>query len=251
MDTSAILRAVEHRAIPLPSGPWVMTQAWHELLFAHWPIKTELLRPLIPSLLEIDIFDNTAWIGIVPFRMSHVHPRGLPSVPGLSAFPELNVRTYVISHGMPGVYFFSLDAANPLAVALARSIYHLPYFNARMSCQREEGGDTIFYTSHRVHRGVAHADFEAHYRPTASVVYAPPDSIEHWFTERYLLYTVFHDHVFCGNIHHRQWPLQIAEVELLRNTMAQSHNLQLTDTSPLLHYVHLQEVLIWPLRRVV
>ena len=107
MDTTAILKTVEHRPWPLPDKPWVMTQIWHELLFAHWPISPELLRPLIPSVLTLDTYEQQAWVGIVPFRMSYVRPRGVPPVPGLSAFPELNVRTYVTVSGIPGVYFWS------------------------------------------------------------------------------------------------------------------------------------------------
>ena len=103
-----------------------MTQIWHELLFAHWPISPERLRPLIPPVLALDTYEQQAWVGIVPFRMSYVRPRGVPPVPGLSAFPELNVRTYVTVNGIPGVYFFSLDAGNSIAVALARTLFHLP-----------------------------------------------------------------------------------------------------------------------------
>src|SRR5579863_4679716 len=172
MDTRAILQAIDHRTTPLSTGPWVMTQIWHELLFAHWPIEPNVLRPLIPSALPLDTFDGQCWVGIVPFHMSNVHPRGLPSVYGLSQFPELNVRTYVMLHDRPGVYFFSLDAANPVAVAIARALFHLPYFTARMSSRRID--DTIYYRSHRIHRNAPSADYHASYRPIAPVAYARP-----------------------------------------------------------------------------
>src|SRR5579883_2963608 len=151
MDPDVVLRSIDHRDYPLPDGPWVMTQIWHELLFAHWPLAPASLRPLIPSLLDLDTFEGEAWLGVVPFRMSHVRPRGIPPIEGLSSFPELNVRTYVSARGLPGVYFFSLDAGNPVAVAIARSLFHLPYFNARMQCEQVD--DAIHYTSHRTHRG--------------------------------------------------------------------------------------------------
>src|SRR5437660_12472208 len=150
MNLKAILQDVAHRTAPMPTGPWVMTQTWHELLFAHWPIAPEKLRPLIPPVFPLDTFEGEAWVGIVPFRMSNVRPRAVPPVPGLSAFPEMNVRTYVTVKGIPGVYFFSLDAGNALAVAIARTFFHLPYFNAAMQCKREE--ETIHYRSHRIHR---------------------------------------------------------------------------------------------------
>ncbi|HLG75847.1 MAG TPA: DUF2071 domain-containing protein [Ktedonobacteraceae bacterium] len=248
MDANTLLQTVEHRAYPVSRGPWIMTQTWHELLFSHWPLPPAQLRSLIPPQLEIDTFEREAWLGIVPFRMSNVHPRAFPSVPGLSQFPELNVRTYVVADGRPGVYFFSLDAGNPLAVALARSLFHLPYYRARMRCQRE--GDIIYYTSQRTHHGARPADYEARYRPSGPVISAAPGSIEHWLTERYYLYTVFHEHLYRGDIHHVLWPLQVAELEALQDTMALAHDIQLPATRPLLHYAERQEVLIWALRRL-
>jgi uncharacterized protein YqjF (DUF2071 family) len=226
-----------------------MSQLWLELLFAHWPVQPEALRDLIPCILDVDTFDGEAWVGVVPFRMRNVHPRGLPSVQGLSHFPELNVRTYVTNGGKPGVYFFSLDAGNPIAVALARSLFHLPYFNATMKCVKR--GDTIHYSSHRTHHNAPSADYVARYRPVAPVEYVPKRTIAHWLTERYSLYTSFHNRLYRGEIHHKQWPLQVAELEIEQDTMARSHNIHLPDTKPLLHYSALQEVLIWPLSAVM
>ena len=227
-----------------------MTQIWHELLFAHWPIAPELLRSLIPSVLTLDTYEQQGWVGIVPFRMSYVRPRGIPPVPGLSAFPELNVRTYVTVNGIPGIYFFSLDAGNSIAVALARTAFHLPYFKATMRCQRV--GDTIHYDSHRTHSGASPADFTARYRPTGPVTHSRPGTLVHWFTERYCLYTVINNRrVYRGDIHHLPWPLQAAKLEIIRNTMAHPHSIHIPDVPPLLHYADRQEVLIWPLHRVL
>src|SRR5258708_31233788 len=103
------LDSVSHRPWPLPRGSWVMAQIWHDLLFAHWPVETRVLRAIVPAQLPLDIFDGRCWVGVVPFRMSGIHGHYLPSIPGLSRFPELNVRTYVTLGGKPGVYFFSLD----------------------------------------------------------------------------------------------------------------------------------------------
>ncbi|HTK08270.1 MAG TPA: DUF2071 domain-containing protein [Ktedonobacteraceae bacterium] len=249
MDTKSIIHTVEHRPYPLPDGPWIMQQEWRDLLFAHYPIAPAQLRPLLPTQLPLDTYDDTCWVGIVPFAMTNVHPRGFFSVPGLSQFPELNVRTYVTVHGIPGVYFFSLEAGNPIAVSLARSLFHLPYFNAAMHIQRV--GDAFQYYSHRTHRGAPEADFIARYRPITSTIVLPePGTLEHWFTERYCLYTTHRGQVYRGNIHHVRWPLQEAEWEVSRNTMAQAHRLPLADTAPLLHFARLQEVLVWPLQQV-
>ncbi len=225
-----------------------MTQIWHELLFAHWPLAPDVLRPLVPDALPLDTFEGQAWLSIVPFRMSYVRPRGVPPLPGLSAFAELNVRTYVSLGGKPGVYFFSLEAANRVAVALARATYHLPYMNAEMRCARS--GETVTYASRRWHRGEPPAIFEATYRPTGPVYVAQAGSLDAWLTERYCLYTVTPGGVYRGEIHHGPWALQPAEAEIRVNTMAAAAGITLPATPPRLAYSHRQEVLIWPIRRV-
>ena len=250
MDSNAILKTVAHRPWPIPDTPWVMTQIWHELLFAHWPIALHVLRELVPSILPLDTFDGQCWVGIVPFHMTYVRPRFVPPVTILSSFVELNVRTYVTLQGIPGVYFFSLDASNPIAVALARSLFHLPYFNAVMSSKRV--GDSVHYSSLRTHKGMSSAEFQAIFRPIAPIAFAQPGSLERWLTERYCLYTAIPGiGVYRGDIHHLPWPLQLAELESKKDTMAISHGIHLQHTSPLLHYAHRQEVLIWPLKHVL
>ncbi len=218
--------------------------SWHELLFIHWPVRADLLRPLVPSELEIDTFDDEAWLGIVPFRMSGVHPRYIASLPWFSAFPELNVRTYVKAGGKPGVWFFSLDAANPVAVRVARTAFHLPYFDARMSSLNK--ADEIFYESTRTHHGAPHADFRARYQPTGNVFQAAVGSLESWLTERYCLYAANQSgRIFRGDIQHRRWPLQHAEVEIETNTMAEQLGFKLPQTNPLLHFAKRLDVVAW------
>ena len=166
---SSPLDRTTHRPWPLPRGPWIMAQSWHDLLFAHWPIDPALMRalmrPYIPAALQIDTFDGQAWIAVVPFRMSGVRLRATPALPWLSAFPELNVRTYVVADRKPGVWFFSLDARNPVAVAIARAWFHLPYFRARMKCEALDG--RIHYSSERTHHGASPGTLQVSYRPVA------------------------------------------------------------------------------------
>lgn len=239
------LQSVAHRPWPVPSGPWLMAQSWHDLLFAHWPILPGVLRPLVPTQLELDTFDKQCWVGVVPFRMSGVRARGLPAIPGTSCFPELNVRTYVACGGKPGVYFFSLDAANWLAVRAARMAYRLPYFYARM--QSDDTGGEILYRSKR---WKGEAEFQGRYRPVTNVSHRNIKTLEHWLTERYCLYATVNDRTFRGEIHHPPWPLQDASAEINLNTMARAAGIALPDTKPLLHFARRLDVLIWPLRRI-
>lgn len=219
-----------------------MKQTWHDLLFAHWPLSTAVMRLLVPSQLTLDTFDGECWVGVVPFHMSGIRARGLPPLPGLSRFPELNVRTYVTHSGQPGVYFFSLDAANLPAVWTARACYHLPYFHAEMR-SREVGG-SIQYASRRRH---GRAEFRAQYRPTAEVRLREKRSLEHWLTERYCLYTTHRGQVLRGEIHHQPWPLQDAAAEFESNTVAAAAGIQLPASSPSLLFSRRLEVFIWPL----
>lgn len=209
----------------------------------HWDMPPETLRRLIPSSLEIDTFNGRSWIGIVPFRMSGVRVRGTPPVPGLSAFPELNVRTYVTKDGKPGVWFFSLDAASLLTVWGARGWLRLPYFHAQMKSQEVEG--KIFYHSRR--RGGLNAVFEAHYQPSGSVSDPKPGTLDHWLTERYCLYGATRTQaVYRMEIHHAPWALQPAQSVVFRNTMTGPLGIQLPHQEPLLHFARRQDVFIWP-----
>jgi hypothetical protein len=240
----AILDDVAHRPWPLPEGPWLMTQSWHDLLFAHWPVDARDLKEKLPAGLELDTFDNQAWLGIVPFHMTNVSPRGVPPVPFVSAFVELNVRTYVTRHGKPGVYFFSLDANSSLAVMAARALFHLPYFRATMSIDRPDG--PFVYTSVRGTKAQGMAEFAATYWPIGSVVRPKPGTLEYFLTERYCLYTV---DAACRakrlEIHHRPWPLQAAEATIAVNTMADAAGIRLPPVAPLLHFSRRQDSVAW------
>ncbi|MEO8608695.1 MAG: DUF2071 domain-containing protein [Chloroflexota bacterium] len=244
-----ILAQTAHRPWPHPAGAWVMAQSWSQLLFAHWPVSPEVLRPLIPASLTIDIFEGQAWIGVVPFYMSHVRARNLPLVPGTNHFCELNVRTYVTDGSKSGVWFFSLEASNALAVFGARNAFHLPYFQAQMSLQRTD--DTVTYESRRMHQGAANAQFSATYCPTSPVYHSTPGTLVSWLTERYCLYTTDGSgHLYRGDIHHAPWPLQDAQADIQMNTMAEVAGITLPDTPPLLHYAERLDVVTWYLTRI-
>jgi uncharacterized protein YqjF (DUF2071 family) len=228
----------------MPRTPWVMRQRWEDLLFAHWTCSRETLRALIPAPLEIDTFESDAWLGVVPFRMSGVGLRGLPGLPGARAFAELNVRTYVRHGDKPGVWFFSLDAASPLAVSMARAWFHLPYYRAEMHVSAS--GEAVRYSSGRTHAGAPDAAFDARYGPTGPVALAAPGSLEHWLTERYCLYAGARDgRLWRGEIHHAPWPLQPAHAQISLNTMSQAARIELSTAPPLLHFARRLDVRLW------
>lgn len=225
-----------------------MHQHWGKLLFMHWRIDAELLRPLIPSPLSIDTFDGAAWIGEIPFTMWGVRASLLPAIPGTSAFHELNVRTYVHFNGAPGVWFFSLDAAHRLAVWGARKFYYLPYFNADMSL--EQTGRGIDYSSRRTDKRGPQAEFQARWIIGGPLPQSPPESIEFFLTERYCLYSAHGGQLYRSRIFHEPWPLSTAKVDSHRSTMIESIGLRQPKSEPLLHYAESIAVDIWPLKRV-
>jgi uncharacterized protein YqjF (DUF2071 family) len=220
-----------------------MRQSWNDLLFAHWPIAAARIRELVPRELELDLLDGDAWVAVTPFHMDGIRMRGAPPVPGLSAFPELNVRTYVKHNGVPGVFFFSLDAGSLLAVFGARATYSLPYFYATMRLRIS--GREVTYSSFRRTRN---AEMGGKYRGTGELRQWTKDSREYFLTERYRLYTVRRSKVMHAGIHHIPWPLEEATAEFEVNTMARAAGIELPTIPPLLHFSKRVEVLIWPLR---
>ena len=244
-----ILDETAHRPWPMPQSAWVMTQTWHDLLFAHWPVSGDALRDKVPASFPIDRFDNQAWLGIVPFYMTNVAPRFVPALPLMSSFPELNVRTYVTVEGKPGVYFFSLDAGNPVAVGAARTLLRLPYFTASMDVETRDG--YVHYASTRTSAGGGDAEFVARYRAVGPVDPPGPGTLEHFLTERYCLYAVDHsNHPYRLEIHHPPWPLQPAEAEIRVNTMADAAGIRLPSMAPLLHFVQRQDMVAWTPDRI-
>jgi uncharacterized protein len=242
------LRHTTHRPWPLPDRRWLMGQSWVRLLFMHWPLAPERLRPAVPAELPIDTFNGRAWIGITPFEVIGLRLRATPPMPWLSQFPELNVRTYTAFDGNPGIWFLSLDAASAPAVAAARRAYRLPYFRARMEVARD--GLRTSYRSESASAQRPRAALDVEYAPTGRAFAARPGTLEHFLTERYCLYTLDDAHrVHRAEIHHPPWPLQPAEASIRENTMTAPYGIELPREPQLLHYAERQDVVIWPLER--
>jgi uncharacterized protein len=239
---ASVVERTSHRPWPMPDRPWVMTQTWHDLLFAHWPMDAGTLRRVVPASFDLDLFDGEAWLGIVAFTMSNVSARFVPSLPWVSAFPELNVRTYVTAANKPGVLFLSLDAGNALMARAARLAFNLPYHPASMRVLRTEDG--ILYESARTSDGKA--EFVAMYRAEGPAEAPPPGSLADFLTARYCLYQLDrHGRPYRLEIHHDPWSLQSVDAEIMRNTMAAASGLTLPASPPLFHYARRQDMVGW------
>lgn len=233
----------------MPGARWVGHMTWRDLLFAHWPVAAQDLRVHVPASIEIDEFDGSAWLAVVPFEMTDMYVRGLPPLPGLSRTLELNVRTYVRLNGVSGVYFFSLDASSLPAVIGARAVYHLNYLHARMSIKRDV--DRVAYVSRRIHRGAPRAEFQGEYWPAGPVYVSVPGSLEYWLTERYALFADdSKGRLYRTDIQHARWPLQRAEASFELNTMAAGLDVKIASSKPLLHFAKELDVVVWRPRRL-
>jgi len=239
-----------------PAGKSIGYQRWSGLLFAHWRVPVELLRPLIPRELEIDTFQEEAWLGLVPFHMSGVRPACFPALPFVSEFHETNIRTYVHFKGRePGVWFLSLDAACRLGVEVGRWKWHLPYFYAEMDLRRED--DEVRYLSRRADsRSPRRADLDISARIGQPLnrnaeVSVEPGTLEHFLAERYILYANDHrGRLLRGRVYHSPYPLRSAEVVSCRQTLAPAAEVPVSGQPDHALFCEGVTVDIFPLRRV-
>lgn len=237
-----------------PSGRSVMYQSWQKLLFLHWEVQADVLQRLLPPGLTLDLFEGRAFVGLVPFTMKGVRPAGLPSVWGLSNFHETNVRTYVHFQGRePGVWFFSLDAANVIGAALGRLWFRLPYFFARMSLnvQATEGGLRLSYASKRLYPDPRPATTRIEALVRSPVEPAKAGSLEYFLAERYLLYSASPSGgLATGRVYHTPYPLQAAEVTTLEESALLAAGIDRPDAPPLVHYASGVDVEVFGLKQV-
>lgn len=223
------------RAAPArpPDRAPVLRQQWRHLSFLHWPADAAALQEMLPPGLTVDTFAGQAYVGLVPFSMCNVRPALLPPVPGLSHFHETNVRTYVLDRqGRPGVWFFSLDAASRVAVALGRRCFRLPYVFADMELGTGDGNQR-HYRSARPGAGPGcdlTVTFSGPARPAA------PGTLEHFLIERYRLFTLAGAELQLGQVHHAPYPVQQASARIRSETLLAAAGIARTDALPLVHY---------------
>jgi uncharacterized protein YqjF (DUF2071 family) len=238
-----------------PDLPPLMHQEWHHLLFLHWEIPPRELQALVPPELTIDTFEGKAYVGLVPFTLSGVRPVGVPPLPWVSSFHEINVRTYVHRNGRdPGVWFFSLDASSAIAVAAARAAYHLPYFHSHIEfAASQEALPEIDFSAQRDDpSGAKPANAHIRYKGMEGIVTtAVPGSLEHFLIERYILYSADGGHrLHRARIHHQAYPIQRADLLELDETLVWAAGIRRAEAHPLRHYARQVNVKIYPIERL-
>ncbi|WP_243292513.1 DUF2071 domain-containing protein [Bacillus sp. FJAT-47783] len=242
------LQKIDHRPYPMPNNRWLMTQTWKDLLFIHWPVAKEEIEKHIPSPLQVDTFEGKAWIAIVPFWLKSIRLHGLPRIPFASTFFEINVRTYVTYKNRRGVYFFTLDANHLPAIKIAKATFFLPYLHATVNLTKS--GDFVNFKSIRKQHGYPKATFHANYEPTSSPFLAQRGSLEEWLIERYNLLLVNRGKVYIGEIHHKQWELQHANVDIKTNELLSFLPSSIVKEPPLVHYSKFMRAFIWKFKQL-
>jgi len=210
-----------------------LSMRWEDLLFAHWGVEPGTVDDALPDGFDVDTHGGSAYLGVVPFVMRSIRPRGMPRCLGLD-FAELNLRTYVRVDGDPGVYFFSLDADDALGVAGARLAYDLPYYRAETDV--EMGNAEVRFRSSRTHNGAPPAEFDATYRPEGDVFVADEGSLAEFLTERYAFFVPSGSGVVRGEVSHRPWRLRDATVEVRENTLFEANGFGAPEGDPHLMY---------------
>ncbi|HYX32545.1 MAG TPA: DUF2071 domain-containing protein [Oligoflexus sp.] len=234
----SLLLKTDHRPWPIPRARWIWSQKWLDAAFLHWSFTPEEVQELLPRGMTLDLWEGRAWISIVAFTMHGVHPQGLWPMPGLSTFAELNIRTYVVHDGKPGVYFLSIEAANPLAAWLARVASPLPYRFKKMQRSRQNGGE-IFEAGHPAQDGYLHL----HYQVGATLPHKTP--LDLWLTERYCLYVDRREQQLRAEVHHEPWPLQTMELLSFQCRYRFSESVYFHAGPDLVHYSAGVPILAW------
>lgn len=237
----------DHLPFPMPEKPHALVQEWRNLTFMHWEVEPEVLMPHIPKGLEIDLFQGKAYVGTIPFVMKNVRPRMLPSLPGVSTFPEFNIRTYVTKNGKPGVLFITLDAQSRITCWHAPRSYGLPYRYAK--CSLDASDDKYSWKSRRTSDGV---ELEGECEIHGESRVAEKNSLEYFLFERYSLYTEHRGKLHMAYTLHAPWVFKDGNVKITKNTLTESYGLGIDVINP--HYVHASEgvyVQTWPIEEVV
>jgi uncharacterized protein YqjF (DUF2071 family) len=239
-----------HKPRLLPTGRWVISQRWNDLLFAHWPVPASSIAALLPAGLQVDTFQGSAWLGVTPFWLDRIKVQSMPAIPGLRSFPELSLRTLVRDRHTrtPGTYYLSLDANNLLAAGLGRALYNLPYHWADVRMEQRTEREFSFYSRRRF--AGSPVLFQARYRglgPTRKLAESRSGTIENFLMERSCIYSSNRaGELIRANTHRVSSPLEEAEAAIERNDLAAAVGIQLPAQEPVLHYMRRLAVYIWP-----
>jgi len=198
-----ILANISNRQYPLPEKKWKYFQQWHDTIFLHWELPAYFIQENIPVELELDTFNNMAWVSLVAFKVRNMRLRNTPSLPYISNFHEINLRTYVIKDGKPGIYMFSIETDKLIEVLLTRVFIGLPYKKSKMSRTPKKIISRNETLNQRLDLTIGRT------RPIIEKT-----ALDFWLTERHSLYEICGKEVCRFDIHHKQWEIKNLNVTI-------------------------------------
>jgi uncharacterized protein len=228
-----ILSITAHRPFPMPEGSWKYYQEWHDVVFAHWTVPIVPLKQLLPRGLELELYEDEAWVSLVVFALNDMRLNSLPPFPYISDFYEINMRTYVTRKGKPGIYFLQLEAQKHGSNAMAKYVTQLPYVKSSISHSAGE------YKSYNAKHGYS---LDIQYHPQSTI--GNKSVLDHWLTERYCLFHERGDEIYSHDIHHVEWPLQYVAMERFE-VRYPFGDLLINGPAQLYHYSKGVNVLTW------
>jgi uncharacterized protein len=198
-----ILASTGNRQYPLPEKKWKYFQQWHDTIFLHWEVPVYFLQEHIPKEIELDTFNNMAWVSLVAFEVRNMKLRKMPSLPYISNFQEINLRTYVIKDGRPGIYMFSIETDKLIEVLLTRVFIGLPYKKSKIKRTRKRIVSQNKALNLRLDITIGKT------RPLVEKT-----NLDFWLTERHCLYETYGNKICRFDIHHKQWELKNLSVSI-------------------------------------
>ncbi len=202
------------------TGRAILSMGWRDVLFAHYRADAARIAATLPPGIELDTFDGSAWLSVVPFRLTRVRLRAMPIVlPGFGDVPELNLRTYVRAGARRGIYFYTLDAGSPVAAAAARVMTGLPYVPARMRVRTDAGW--LAFESERARRGAPDVRFRARFRPTGPTFATRGETLEAFLHDRFAFFTPRFGRIVAGEVAHAPWQLSRVDLAIAENTLGE------------------------------
>lgn len=223
-------------------------QEWHDVLFMHWPVPYEILRPYIPQPFSLETYDEQAWITIILFQAKNSRFRAMPNIMSYPPFLQMNTRTYIQFDGKPGIYFLSVDVNHLLVQVASKRLLQLPYELANMDIKRDR--DHISFKSNRINSGYLLSHITANYRPLSQQVHHPQGTLSHWLTERYCFWLIKGTKIIKGPLSHEPWELDKVTVTLGKKDIIPFITMNDIQEKPIAHYAKFIHAHLHPFEQI-
>ncbi len=238
MKAKEILKQKAHRPFEYPSRSWKFYQEWNKAVFLHWEVTPELVKPLLPEHIELDTINGKSWVSLVAFDMNNIGVRGLPKIPHISDFQEINIRVYVICNGKPSVYFLSMEGSKKSSCTILKALSKFPYRYSKMS-----RNESVYTSENDTFNDTFNIEYELKNEPVKK------DETDLWLTERYAVFQDYKNALIEYDVHHVEWPMQKINVKSLGLNYPRFSHL-INNQPDKVHYSNGVQVLTWDKKKL-